>query len=270
MRFGIALQAPWEDDATLLEELGFDLVWIDERVAPAPLIVAGALAATTRGIRIAASLASGPHPVSLAEEAAVADLASGGRLVLVLGADDEELLRETVELLFHAFAARPFTHRGARWQAPAGLPEHERAEARMRVTPAPAQLEPSIWLRGTAGPPVSSLAAIAFVAEQEDASEQWTLLERDLGLAAQRLRRPALVRIDVAGTGELDAEVLVRSLRRRQQAWGMDVAILELPELDARARRRALRSIATDVRPRLQLDHLPVGLEQHWNQSERS
>ncbi len=115
------------------EELGFDLAWIEEARALAPLVVAAALAPRTSGIRIAASVGAGPNPVTLAEEAAVADLALGGRLVLAVGSGDEELLQETVELLYHAFAARPFTHAGPRWRAPARLAEHERAEEELRL-----------------------------------------------------------------------------------------------------------------------------------------
>jgi alkanesulfonate monooxygenase SsuD/methylene tetrahydromethanopterin reductase-like flavin-dependent oxidoreductase (luciferase family) len=266
MRIGIVLQAPWTDDAGLIEQLGFDLVWVDELVAPAPLIVAGALAATTSAIRIVAALAAGPHPVTIAEESAVADLATGGRLVLALGSDDEELLRETVELLLRAFAARPFAHRGTRWTAPADLPEHARGEARMRVTPPPAQLEPSVWLCGSAGPAVAREAALAFVTVADDAGESWRSLERALGLGAARLRRPALIPIALDDRGELEAGRLVASLRREQEAWGMDVAILALPGgLEAGVRERMLRAIAADVRPRLQLDRLPAGLERHWD-----
>jgi hypothetical protein len=266
MRIGIVLQPPWTEDARLIEQLGFDLTWVDERVAPAPLIVAGALAATTSGIRIVGALAAGPHPVTIAEELAVADLASAGRLVLALGSDNEALLRETVELLMHAFAARPFAHRGARWQAPAGLPEHTRAEARMRVTPPPAQLEPSVWLYGSAGPAVAQEAALAFVTDADDAGGRWRSLEGALGLGAARLRRPALVPVALDDAGGLDAARLVASLRQEQEAWGMDVAILALPAgLDAGLRERTLRAIARDVRPPLQLDRLPAGLERHWD-----
>jgi alkanesulfonate monooxygenase SsuD/methylene tetrahydromethanopterin reductase-like flavin-dependent oxidoreductase (luciferase family) len=266
MRLGVVLQPPWEDDATLLEELGFDLVWIEERDALAPFVVAGALGATTSGVRIVASIAAGPHPVTIAEEAAVADLATGGRLVLAIGGDDGDLLHETIQLLFDAFAARPFRHRGSRWTTPAHLPEHERGEQRVRVTPPPAQLEPTVWLHGRAAAAVSLPWALAFVAGEEDESESWRQLERLCGLSVGRLRRPALVRVALDRERHVDADGLIESLRRRQDAWGMDVAILELPAgLDGDERRRALRSIATEVRPRLQLDRLPPGLEQHWS-----
>jgi hypothetical protein len=41
--------------------------------------------------------------------------------------------------------------------------------------------------------------------------------------------------------------------------------VLELPSgLSADERSRALRSVAHHVRPRLQLDRLPPGLEHYW------
>jgi alkanesulfonate monooxygenase SsuD/methylene tetrahydromethanopterin reductase-like flavin-dependent oxidoreductase (luciferase family) len=265
MRLGVVLAQPWPDDAAAVEALGFDLGWIDERSAPAPLVVAAAVAARTTGLRIAASISAGPHPVMLAEEAAVADLTSNGRLVLVLGSDEEELLAETVELLFHASAARPFRHEGARWTVPARLAEHELAEARTRVTPAPAQLEPTVWLSGDASPAVARASALAFVSELEQAPARWQAFAEALGLAAQRVRRPALVRVEAASDGSIDAARLCDSLARERESWGLDVAILALPvRLAAEARRRALHEIATRVRPRLQLDALPQGLEGHW------
>jgi alkanesulfonate monooxygenase SsuD/methylene tetrahydromethanopterin reductase-like flavin-dependent oxidoreductase (luciferase family) len=264
MRIGVVLQPPWLDDAALIEELGFDLVWIEERDALAPFVVAGALGATTSGVRIVASIAAGPHPVSIAEEFAVADLASAGRLVLAVGSDDEPLLRETIELLHLAFAARPFAHEGPRWPTPAHLPEHERGEQRVRVTPMPAQLEPSVWVSGRAGPAVARDGGLAFVTSDADARVRGNALEGQLGLAAGRTRRPGLVRVELDGQ-RLDVERLVEALLARRESWGMDVAILELPVgLEAAERRTALRAIATEARPRVQLDRLPAGLEQHW------
>jgi alkanesulfonate monooxygenase SsuD/methylene tetrahydromethanopterin reductase-like flavin-dependent oxidoreductase (luciferase family) len=242
VRLGLVLQPPWADDAALAEELGFDLVWIEEDAA---LVVAAALAPVTSGIRVVASVAAGPNPVVIAEEAAVADLALNGRLVLAVHGDDEALLHETVELLFHAFAARPFRHEGERWRAPARLPEHEHAEARMRVTPPPAQLEPTIWLHGDAAPAVARESGLAFVGGGA----------REPGLATQRQRRPAFFT-------EPDVDTLLRA----QSEWGMDIAILRLP---ADERERTLRTIARDVRPRLQIDRLPAGVEQHWDERPR-
>jgi hypothetical protein len=43
-----------------------------------------------------------------------------------------------------------------------------------------------------------------------------------------------------------------------------------LPDgLSPAARERALRTIAVDVRPRVQIDRLPAGLEQDWGKRHR-
>jgi hypothetical protein len=186
-------------------------------------------------------------------------------LILVVDGDDEAVLRETVELLFHAVAARPFAHAGPRWPTPARLPEHERAEERVRVTPPPAQLELPIWLRGPAAPAVARAAGLSFVAEHATPGADWDATTAALGLAAARLRRPALVPLEPGSDGSFDPDPVVASLRADQDAWGLDIAIITLPAgLEPTARERCLRLVATAVRPRLQLDQLPPGLEAPW------
>jgi hypothetical protein len=274
MRFGIVLQPPLARDAALAEELGFDLVWVDQVASAAPLVTMGGLAACTHSVRLAAGVAAGAHPITVAEDAAVADLASGGRLILVLDGAEQDLMRETVELVFRSWAPRSFRHCGPRWTAPAHMPEHEHAEARVRVTPAPAQFEPTVWLRGAAAGPVARELGLAPVFDDTDSARSyWAARESAPADAAAvlRLRRPGRVRVDVAGEGTLDVSSLVRVLRERQDAWGLDVAVLELPAtLGLPPRERALRRIATAVRPRLQIDRLPAGLTDHWRAREKS
>ncbi|MCW3004548.1 MAG: hypothetical protein JWQ20_3846 [Conexibacter sp.] len=242
MRFGVVLQAPWADEAARAEALGFDLVWLDERDVPAPLVVAAGIAPRTRGVRLAVCVDGGPHPVALAEDAITADLASGGRLVLVVRGDDEDLLAETVDVLHLAFAARPFRHDGVHWRIPAGLPEHDVDGTRLRVSPAPAQLELPVWTAGPAGAAVARDRGIAHVAGHGEPLQAG-------GLRARRPKRYAT---------DGDPRYLVDTLR------GEDAPDLAVLDVTGANRAEQLRVIATQLRPRVQLDALPPGLEAYW------
>jgi alkanesulfonate monooxygenase SsuD/methylene tetrahydromethanopterin reductase-like flavin-dependent oxidoreductase (luciferase family) len=81
------------DFAVLAEEVGFDSVWLSEHhfatdgYLPSPWAVLGMLAARTERVVIGTSVLLAPlhDPVRLAEEAAIADHLSAGRLVLGMG-----------------------------------------------------------------------------------------------------------------------------------------------------------------------------------------
>jgi len=70
------------------ENLGFDGAWVpehhgaDDGYVPAPSVVLGAIAARTRRIKLGAAIALAPlyHPVRFAEECALLDILSNGRL----------------------------------------------------------------------------------------------------------------------------------------------------------------------------------------------
>lgn len=80
-------------EVALADELGIDAVWLSEHhltpdgLTSAPLVLAAALAARTSRIRIGTNVLVLPlhHPLRVAEEAALVDIVSGGRLVLGVG-----------------------------------------------------------------------------------------------------------------------------------------------------------------------------------------
>jgi probable F420-dependent oxidoreductase len=123
----------------LAESLGFDSVWVSEHhgagdgYLPSLLPVLAAVAAATDRVQLGTGVMLTPfhHPLRLAEDAAVVDLLSGGRLILGLGlAWREEEFRmfgvpvrervrrttETVDILRRAWTGERFTHEGRAFQ----------------------------------------------------------------------------------------------------------------------------------------------------------
>jgi probable F420-dependent oxidoreductase len=127
------------DEVAAADRLGFDTVWLSEHHAtedgmmPAPLVAAAAIAARTERIRIGTSILVLPfhHPVRVAEQVAVADLLSGGRMVLGVGQGYAEhefalfgvdrrhrgtLLDEAVAVLRQAWTRDRLDFHGRHWQ----------------------------------------------------------------------------------------------------------------------------------------------------------
>lgn len=156
--------------ATAAEQAGFDSFWVTEHhglpdgYLPSPLTVLAALAPVTSRITLGTGLVLAPlhHPLRLAEDAAVVDLLSGGRLILGLGLG-------YAEHEYRAFGVDPAT-RGARLEALVGALRQAWTGDEfscsalgldaVRVTPAPNRRIP-IWLGGYAAAAVARAGRIA-------------------------------------------------------------------------------------------------------------
>ena len=123
------------EQVDLLEELGYDTVWFSEHHSARysfgnPCVMAAAAAQRTRRIRIGTGVSLLPlrHPIMLAEEYAMLDVLSGGRLEYGVGrgylmqeydwlkipvGESHSRYRETVEFLIKAWSGEgPISHKG--------------------------------------------------------------------------------------------------------------------------------------------------------------
>ena len=122
-----------------LDQIGADLVWftehhfIEDGYLPSWIPVAGAMASVTNHVRFGTDICLMPfnHPVRLAEDLAVLDNLSGGRVDIGVGmgyAPHEfrgfglpvsrrvSLMNEGIEILQRCFTGERFSYRGRRYQ----------------------------------------------------------------------------------------------------------------------------------------------------------
>jgi alkanesulfonate monooxygenase SsuD/methylene tetrahydromethanopterin reductase-like flavin-dependent oxidoreductase (luciferase family) len=167
------------DQVAWADSLGFDSVGLGEHHGspdgynPSPLILASAMGARTKRIQFRTSVVLAPlyDPIKLAEDAAVTQLATGGRLLLGIGGgyrpsefetfgrkleDRWRVVGETIELLRLAWSGEPFSWQGRRCQVTprpdppppillgGGSPAAARRAARIADGWFP-PLEPKLW-----------------------------------------------------------------------------------------------------------------------------
>src|SRR5918996_5694458 len=195
-------------EAQLAEASGFDSCFFGEHhqdadgFLPSPLIVATAVAARTKSLKVGTSVILLPlhHPVHLAEDVITLDLVSKGRVVLGVGIGyqpsdfnafavpmEERLARfeESVEILKLCWAGEPFSFRG----------KHYTLEE-VRVTPRPYQKPgPPLWI-GASVPAAARRAgriADGFVGTPSTSLANATALATAYKEAAREARRPAHV-----------------------------------------------------------------------------
>jgi alkanesulfonate monooxygenase SsuD/methylene tetrahydromethanopterin reductase-like flavin-dependent oxidoreductase (luciferase family) len=154
------------------EQLGFDSVWITEHhfcedgYTPSPLVIAGAIGARTKRLRIGTNLMILPlhNPIRIAEDAATLSLLTGGRFDLGVGIGYRELefrefgrelkhrpslIEEGIAIIRRAWAGEPLDFAGKRFH-----------HGHVRVLPRP-QHAPRLLLGGMAEPAIERAARIA-------------------------------------------------------------------------------------------------------------
>ena len=203
------------------EPFGYHSVWIAEHhfndygLCPAPPVLASFVAARTTTLRLGMGVSLLPlhHPVDLAEELAVLDVVSGGRLDVGIGrggtlqdyetfqsdrGDSRARVEEGVALMQQAWAGAPFDFAGRFHSA-----------SRLHVRPRPVQRpHPPLFIAANSEDSVLSAARLglptlsSFFVPIEELQRRHRLY-RELSLAA--------------GRPEADVEALER------QGWGMRV-----------------------------------------------
>jgi alkanesulfonate monooxygenase SsuD/methylene tetrahydromethanopterin reductase-like flavin-dependent oxidoreductase (luciferase family) len=157
------------DMAAWADECGFDFIQFaehhgsDDGYIPSPIVLASAIAARTKRVRLRFGLIILPlhHPIKLAEDLAVLDIVSGGRVDVVFGAGYARhefemfgvdpahrgrLMEEGVAAVKQAWSGEEFSFQGRR----------------AKVRPVPVQKpRPPIWLGGASPAAARRAARIA-------------------------------------------------------------------------------------------------------------
>ena len=191
----------------LAEELGFEAMWLGEHHfgpygigdLPNPILLAD-LAARTSTIRIGqmANIAPWWHPIRLAEDLAILDNMTGGRVEVGFGrgiwpyegpqfhpnadprkdAENRELFRETVEVVREIWTNEYFSYRGTNYSFPVedtvfshpkypSNPDWQDGDrvTRLRVTPRPHQKpHPPLWMTVSTDRSVTTAAELGLKA----------------------------------------------------------------------------------------------------------
>ncbi len=213
------------DEVSYAEELGFDSVWLPEHhfstygMLGDTLTLAAAIAQRTKRIKIGTAVVLLPlqHPVRVAEQAALVDVLSEGRLLLGVGrayqpnefagygmdpAESRDRFDESLKLLIRLFTEENVTHEGQFWSC-----------KDVTVFPKPVQQpHPPIYMAAVS-PPSYKLAAeyglpilrAPRFTRIDMVEEQWAEYCRYMGEAGRdpmALDQPMLMQTYVAETEE--------------------------------------------------------------------
>jgi alkanesulfonate monooxygenase SsuD/methylene tetrahydromethanopterin reductase-like flavin-dependent oxidoreductase (luciferase family) len=159
--------------AQLMDRLGYDTLWTAEHhfqyegyeCIPNVLMLAVHLAHVTRRLRFGCGFNITPmwHPLRLAEDFAVADILTGGRVTFGVGRGyhtrevetfgsplldqpgNRELFEEQVEIIFKAFNEESFSHQGKHYTLPPQVPYRGYELQDLTLVPRPLRHPVECW-----------------------------------------------------------------------------------------------------------------------------
>lgn len=174
--FDIAKEA-----AQLTEKLGYDVIWMAEHhfqregyeCIPNILILSQWLAQHTQRIKFGCAFNVLPmwHPLRLAEDFAMVDILTGGRVIFGVGRgyhtrevetfgapmldpdSNRELFEEEFEIIMKAFNEESFSHRGKHYTLPADVPYRGYQLEEITLVPRPRHLPVETWQPIVSGSP---------------------------------------------------------------------------------------------------------------------
>jgi alkanesulfonate monooxygenase SsuD/methylene tetrahydromethanopterin reductase-like flavin-dependent oxidoreductase (luciferase family) len=159
--------------AQCMDTRGYNTFWMAEHhfqpegteLIPNLLMMAMHLVNVTKNLKIGCGFNVVPmwHPLRLAEDYAMADILSGGRVIFGVargyhtrevesfGAPltdqtaNREMFEEGVEILFEAFEGKPFSHKGKFYTIPPEVPYRGYTLKEITLVPAPERLPVECW-----------------------------------------------------------------------------------------------------------------------------
>ncbi len=213
------------DEIEYAEELGFDSVWLPEHhfsvygMLGDTLTLAAAIAQRTSRIKIGTAVVLLPmnHPLRVAEQAALVDVLSDGRLLLGVGrgyqpsefagfgvdpGQSRAMFQESLELLLKAFTEEQFSYAGEFWSAkdvtlfPKPIQQPHPPLYMAAVTPPSYELAADLGLSTLRSPNFTRMDLV---------EQQWQVYcdrLRERGLDASQMDQPMLMKTYVADTEE--------------------------------------------------------------------
>jgi alkanesulfonate monooxygenase SsuD/methylene tetrahydromethanopterin reductase-like flavin-dependent oxidoreductase (luciferase family) len=171
-----------------MDELGYFCMWTAEHhfqregyeVFPNLVLLGVHLAGLTKRLKFGQAFNIVPmwHPLRLAEDFAMADILTGGRLIFGVGRGyhsrevetfgspvidndaNRELFEEQMEVIFKAFNEDSFTHRGKHYTLPPEIPYRGYELKDITLVPRPVNLPVEIWQ------PIASGRTLPFIAQR--------------------------------------------------------------------------------------------------------